>query len=126
MGKHEIDGRDIFRDCYRQSYENVLTKVVEGMPAPILVHGYPRLQREDLGYKVGQKYGHAWVEFGDKLCLDPSTESLILKPIYYAAGQIIESECVKFTVDEARFNASFYGHFGDWNETPPADAVWSN
>lgn len=82
----------------------------EELGAATLVHGRPTLT-----VPPRQKYGHAWLEFGDHWCYDAERDMIIPKALFYSAGQIEEAECERY--DWTRFKARMdsHEHWGPWD-----------
>ena len=85
-----------------------------------LVHGYPTLQTEPYA-----KYGHAWIEVGNKV-YDPTHKPVVKMPkeAYYALGQIDPKECVSYSKAQAKWKLASTGIYGPW-ERIPADAQFA-
>ena len=79
-----------------------------------LVHGMVSGQ----GQLEGVRFGHCWVEVGDKV-LDHSNdrEQELPKDIYYLLGRIDPKECHYYTPEEASKKMVDTGHFGPWDMT---------
>ena len=98
-------------DCYQaggrliMSYFGKDAKLVHGM-----VSGQGQLE--------GVRFGHCWVEVGDKV-LDHSNdrEQELPKDIYYLLGRIDPKECHYYTPEEASKKMVDTGHFGPWDMT---------
>ena len=80
-------------------------------PSLILVHGEVTGQ----GRIEGTKYGHAWVEDGDRV-IDVSNgrDLRMSKQAYYALGGIGDNLHV-YSPEEARRKLVDYGHYGPWD-----------
>ena len=71
------------------------------------------------------EYGHAWLESPDgETVFDPESDMVIPRVLYYAVGNIEESDCFKYTKDEVRRMALEFKHYGPWegvDAAPPLD-----
>jgi len=77
-----------------------------------LCHGEPVLQRPPFC-----RFGHAWLESPcGSWALDVSQgkRALMPRPLYYAIGQIEESDVIRYTVEEARRHVLDKEHWGPW------------
>lgn len=119
-------------------YELALAAFImgEGPELPegsVLVHGYPRLQG---GEFEGSKYGHAWIEWWDKIYFpgtdmttrlhtvwDAVSQQTLPAAIYYKAGEIDPDECVTYSRAEARAMIAEHETYGPW-EKVPEDAIF--
>lgn len=87
-----------------------------------LVHGIVTGQ----GLLDGVRYTHAWVEGytpeGIPMVVDASNGRHVVMPqgLYYLIGRIEESECVRYTSDEAHDRMLDYAHYGPWDGAPAA------
>ena len=79
----------------------------------ILVHGRPTLRVAPF-----IEYSHAWVEIGDEV-IDPSSGFVGSKILYYAVGNIRDSDNHTYTKDTMLAYLLSYGHYGPW-EGPEA------
>lgn len=105
-------------DCFQEAVELLLQDDIflsyqpkyEVSENAVLVHGWPRLQREPY-----EKYAHAWVEDGD-VCYHPAPDGMldVPKPLYYKMGQIDENECWYYTKKETKRKLLEYEHYGPW------------
>lgn len=97
-------------DCY-QAAVNVLMK---NMDKGILVHGMVNGQ----GRLEGVRFGHAWVEVGNKV-LDYSNGNKITLPkrAYYGLGKVNPKECKYYKYREAAEFMLDKGHYGPWEMT---------
>jgi hypothetical protein len=122
-----------YGDCYQYS---LITLIGMDQGAGILeafdpdpdsvrvVHGYPSLTESDGEHK----FGHAWIEFsllGQTFVLDCGTDEyrpeLANPTTYYAQGRIQDSECRRYTKDQAMKQLDAKSTWGPW-EQPPKDA----
>jgi len=80
-----------------------------------LVHGIPRHALS------GVRYGHAWIEFGDRV-YHPSNDGWvnhIPREVYYRVGHIDEDETVRYEGDrKVRRMLVEHEHYGPWHEHP--------
>jgi len=101
------------RNCYQDTFE-VFVRCRDD-PGK-LVHGYQTLTRDDGSVKSGSKYGHAWIESPEgTMVMDVIHGSVIPKDLYYAAGNIDESECRFYTLEESwtrLYEDKIYGPWG--------------
>lgn len=126
--------------CYELALEAFV--VGEGLELPdgaVLVHGYPRLQG---GEFEGSKYGHAWIEWHEKVehpmftddggkpvvfqihtVWDAVSETSLPAPLYYKVGQIDPDECVAYSRAEAREMIVEHETYGPWEKIPD-DAIF--
>lgn len=89
-------------------------KLVHGM-----VHGQGKLS--------GIKYGHAWVEWKDKV-LDHSNGKKIELPkaIYYAMGNITPKDCIYYTPDDSIKWTMKTKHWGPWEMSGDSVTITEN
>ncbi len=94
-------------DCY-QAAGNL---IIEYRDKGKLVHGMVNGQ----GKLDGIRFGHAWVEVGNK-CLDYANgkKLSINKKAYYALGKVNPKECKYYTYMEAAKFMLKKGHYGPW------------
>ncbi len=100
-------------DCYRAAGKYVMDSgLFGGNQNLILVHGIVTGQ----GPIRGIQYGHAWVEDGDTVIDVSSGRDLRMpKPIYYALGNIDETQTVRYTSEEMRRKILDSKHWGPWD-----------
>lgn len=105
---------DLLRgDCYRAAF-----RLLRRWPGAVLVHGFPRLTR---GPFSGRRYGHAWIEVGDQLVVEPDHGLVVLRAVYYDTGAIVERYCLRYSAEEAERLASSTGRYGPWVEPDDLD-----
>lgn len=107
-------------NCYEASVKLMQKLTLEARdPGVVLVHGRPRLQRPP-----HERYGHAWVELEDSVCLNASrgNKMAVGKATFYKAGEIDPADCIYYTPLEASEWMLKTGHFGPW-EGPEAVLV---
>ena len=94
-------------DCY-QAAVNVLMR---NMDKGTLVHGMVNGQ----GRLEGIRFGHAWVEIGNKV-LDYSNGNKVTMPkkAYYALGRVNPNECKYYKYKKAAQFMLNRGHYGPW------------
>jgi len=99
-------------DCY-QAAGNLAISFV-GDPKAKLVHGMVNGQ----GPLKGIRFGHSWVEYGDKV-LDHSNgeKREIPKSVYYALGKVNPEENKYYTPKEAIKWMMKSKHWGPWEMT---------
>ena len=82
----------------------------------LLVHGMVSGQ----GPLDGIRYAHAWIEMGDlvydvsRVGIDRDEALIIPKVLYYAIGNIIDEQVVRYTRDEARKLSLEHETSGPW------------
>lgn len=110
MRKPGTDG-----DCYQANGRKITDILIKGKgPMWKLVHGIVINQADHL------PMGHCWIE-NNEMVLDFSNGREIEMPkmLYYALGNIVESDCIKYTAEEVRHWILETGHWGPWElETP--------
>ena len=82
----------------------------------VLAHGYPIGRGPDNG---GERYFHAWVETIDgTLVIDRSNglDVTTARALYYAVGQIDETDVIRYDAIDVRHNIVTTGHWGPWDD----------
>ena len=99
-------------DCYQAGGRLIMSYF--GDKNAKLVHGMVSGQ----GQLEGVRFGHCWVEVGDKV-LDHSNDQKreLDKQLYYLLGRIDPKECHYYTPEEASKKMVDIGHFGPWDMT---------
>jgi hypothetical protein len=113
--------------CYELALAAFLVGEGPELPAgAVLVHGYPHLQG---GEFEGEKYGHAWIEWHEKvehpMFTDDGDKPVVFQPapLYYKVGQIDPDECVTYSRAEAREMIVEHETYGPWEKIPD-DAIF--
>ncbi|WP_018871457.1 hypothetical protein [Thioalkalivibrio sp. ALgr3] len=70
------------------------------------------------GVVEGLRYGHAWIELNGTIVFDFSNgnRAVLMKRVYYEAGEVDERETRVYTLDEARRQCVTTGFYGPWDE----------
>lgn len=102
-------------DCFDKAVE-VAERLEAYYPDIRIVHGEPIGTG---GEALGIRFAHAWVELdlnGFALVIDESNgnDVTISKDSYYAFGNIVEADVVKYTLTEARVQMLRHKHYGPW------------
>ena len=102
-------------DCFVKSAQLLLAASVDGVLGfddIRLVHGMVSGQ----GPLAGQRFVHAWAEVHDDV-LDYSNGNRIIAPreLYYAVGEVVEEELVRYNVAQYRYHVMSSDHHGPWD-----------
>jgi hypothetical protein len=103
-------------DCAEVAALLVIDYPTAQFPDYLVCHGEPVGRGEANG---GAQYFHAWVESPDgTVVIDRSNGLDVTMPraVYYAIGQIDETEVDRYTADEVRRLIVDTGHWGPWDE----------
>jgi hypothetical protein len=119
-------------DCFMDAYEYIFRESVIGSRNNlILVHA---IIQPLMGSLAGVKFGHSWVEDGDKVIDTSRNNEVMDKQNYYLmAGlynmptqenfrdgftdQLIKEEKIKrYSVEDAKRMANEHGYYGPWDE----------
>jgi len=99
-------------DCYVAAAR--LASRFHGEPKVKLVHGMVNGQ----GTLEGKRYGHAWVEYGNKVLDHSNGRKLeIPKSTYYAIGKVDPSQNKYYTPEETMKWMMKAKHYGPWEIT---------
>jgi len=94
-------------DCFDAAYNYVTRKDNEAT----LVHGFVSGQRS----LSGVRYTHAWNEKGNDVIDNSNGRSIkVPKELYYAIGNIKESECKYYNIDQVNKMSLKFRHKGPW------------
>jgi hypothetical protein len=103
-------------DCFDKAVE-VAERFEKDYPDVLIVHGEPIGTG---GEALGVRFPHAWVELdlnGFALVIDESNgnDVTISRDFYYAFGNIVEADVVRYTLTEARIQMLKHKHYGPWH-----------
>lgn len=102
-------------ECYRDAAEFLLSHDLAGAK---LVHGIATLRGSDPPVRMG----HAWIELGDDVVVDPSAGYVGRAAPYYIRGDVHGHECRRYDAREARKAILEHRTFGPWPGEPAFDA----
>ena len=94
-------------DCYQAAVNVLMRNMDKGTLVHGMVNGHGRLE--------GIRFGHAWVEIGNKV-LDYSNGNKVTMPkkAYYALGRVNPNECKYYKYKKAAQFMLNRGHYGPW------------
>ena len=75
---------------------------------------FPLIEGDALEDPDGVKLEFIKQDVSMDYCLDLNTGKSFFRAMYYHAGQILESECVRYNRDQALQYMIAYNHFGAW------------
>ena len=111
-------------NCYQAAgqfmMDNYYTSRSDDSDHVKLVHGHPTLTREPY-----TKYGHAWIEIDDRLCLDVESGAMLSKELFYEIGNINPDECHYYAKKDMRKWVTETGHWGPWEGPDAVGPVWN-
>ncbi len=105
-------------DCYAAAgkkfmdHELGFAELFEGadLIGPVmLVHGRPTLTVAPF-----IEYGHAWIEIGDVLAFDAEREIVMPLELFYRAGQIDPTKCLRYDYADLKRWTNLTEHWGPW------------
>ena len=97
--------------CYQDAMNYMMAKSKNGNTSILLCHGLVTGQ----GPIAGIVYGHAWVEKGSTV-IDKTVPITLPKQLYYALGNIKESDVYRYTYDEMSHKVTEFGTYGPWEQ----------
>jgi len=103
-------------DCFRAAVTTLLENEKqkgEKLPDMQVVHAWVTQP------ETGKRHCHAFNEWADgRLVLDNSNghNANAIREIYYKAGEITETELIRYSYDEILINLVKYEHYGPWAE----------
>ena len=105
-------------DCYRIAGRELTNPTTRA--GLTLCHGYPCLTGGD---HVGERYGHAWLEFQDEdgiwIAYDPSSHGInIPRVLFYAVGNIDPQHVHRYTLLQAVHKMIELEQWGPWEADP--------
>lgn len=111
---HTSDGDG---DCYAVAGRDILFR--DDSEGYVLCHGTVTGR----GRIQGIRYGHAWIETQDGLCIDKSNglDAEMPRAAYYALGKV--EQVRRYTPSEARRLMVRHKHFGPWIKQPASDPL---
>jgi hypothetical protein len=103
-------------DCFESAIETA-ERFENHYPDIKIVHGEPV---GTAGEALGIRYPHAWTEMdinGASFVMDCSNGNnvLVSRDLYYAVGTIVESDVMRYTLNEARAMMLKHKHYGPWH-----------
>lgn len=104
-GRHKATG-----NCYQRAGEYFMDLAMFGRkPDMRLCHG----EVSGRGSLEGVRFGHAWVEDGEKV-YDGGTGDIYPKKLYYSIGKIGDN-VHKYNFSEFKAKVTETGHWGPWD-----------
>lgn len=105
--------------CYENSCRFILSKTDDAGGQIKLAHGFVTGTG---GQVKGVRYGHAWIEISNTICLDFTTSlsdpKYAFKRDFYELGQIDPAEVKLYTLNGVRQKVTEFGTYGPWDSTP--------